>query len=64
MTTIEALLALHRACPVILGCNDFHHSKADRHAPGDPCPPLERYFVAHHNAGVVIDKVMKRTKGL
>ncbi len=53
-TLIDTLVALYRACPSILGCNDFHHSKADRHAPDEPCPPLERYFAARRNAEEVI----------
>jgi hypothetical protein len=62
VTTIEALIALHRACPGILGCNDFHHGKSDRHSPGDPCPPLQRYFAAYRDAGEVINRMMNQVK--
>lgn len=33
-------------CPIHLSCDDFHHSKEDRHDVGEPCPVLNRYSEA------------------
>ena len=27
-------------------CDEFHHDKADRHLPDEPCPPMERWRAA------------------
>lgn len=41
----EALQMLYNAAPECLGCQDFHHSKKDRHE-GFECGPLDRYNAA------------------
>jgi hypothetical protein len=37
---------LVKSAPKQAGCIDFHHTPADRHDHGEPCPVVQRYFTA------------------
>ena len=40
---VRELEAVLRCAPGGHSCEEFHHAKADRHLPGEPCPPMTRW---------------------
>ncbi len=54
-----ALNRLYIACPKTLMCQNFHHSKKDRHSYIEACGPADEYIDALQNARDVIDLARK-----
>jgi hypothetical protein len=46
----DALIALLKACPRNLECNDFSHARRDYHEADEPCKPRHRYEAALEEA--------------